>query len=180
MTKNQGLKGIENDIKSKYNKAVKELADEVAFKIENAYETFIEQFYEDYPNPKSYERTYSTYLGSNAYNDVFGQGIQQFGDSYFAGINVSSSNIPGNPYRAYKGWVFDRTFVKGIHGINKKDKGKMNKYRGSGYGKELIRVKTIKNMSPAPKTLMDREFGRIMKKSNMDKMFSDALSKAFN
>lgn len=174
------LQSIQKDIEKRFKSAIKDMADDVAFEIEKAYETVIEEFYNDYPNPVSYERTYSTYLGSNAYDDIFGQGIQQFGDSYFAGINVSSSNIPGDPYRAYKGWVFERTFYKGIHGINKKDKDRMNKYRGKGYEKDLIRVKVIKNMSPTPKSRMDTRFKNITKKSNMDKMFSDALNKAFN
>ena len=122
-----------NDFKKKYNKAVKEFAQEIAHEIERAYESVIDMFYEDY-DPLYYRRTYSTYLASTGYNHLYEPwNFQHIGDSYFVGINVDGSNIPGNPYRAYKHWVFDRTFYKGIHGINRNDLIKMNKKRGGRY-----------------------------------------------
>ena len=178
--RNNGLDKFMQKIKQKYKEAVREMAEEVAFQIEKSYESAISKFYEDY-DPRYYERTYSTYLGSNAYNDIFNQGVQQFGNVFLAGINVDSTNIPGNPYRAQnKAWVFDRTFYKGIHGINRFDKTKINKHRGHGYQKEEIKITSIKNMHPAPKVLMDKEFKKITKKANMDKMFNQAMNKVLN
>lgn len=173
--KDQGLNSMLRDIEKKYNIALKELAEEITYQIENSYETVIDKFYEDY-SPRYYDRTYSTYIGSDHYDDMFN--FQQLGDTYLAGINVSSSNIPGSPYRADTDWVFDRTFYGGIHGINRTDKIRMNKTRGRGYEKDLINITTIKNMHPAPKVLMDKEFKRITKKSNMDKLFNQAMNKA--
>lgn len=172
--KKDSLDVILEDVTKKYNKAVKDMAVEVAYKIEAAYESAIEAFYNDYPDPIYYDRTYSTYLGSNAYDDVYNYGIQQFGNSYFAGINVSSSNIPGNPYRAYKGWVFDRTFEQGIHGINRNDLIKMNKPRSKD---DHIKRKVIKNMTPPPRVLMDKAFKELTKKGSLDKIAMECLAK---
>lgn len=177
MAKNQGLDSIRKDIEKKYNIALKELAEEMSYQIESAYETVIDKFYDDY-SPKYYDRSYSTYIGSDHFNDMFN--YQQLGDTYLAGINVSGSNIPGSPYRADTDWVFDRTFYKGIHGINREDKIRMNKTRGRGYEKELIKITTAKNMHPAPKALMDKEFKKITRKSNMDKLFNEAMNKALS
>lgn len=165
---------IVKDTKKRYSKAIEEMAEEVAYEIEKSYESVIDMFYSDY-TPRIYQRTYSTYLGSNAYNDIFNNGVIQYGNSYFAGINVSSSNIPGNPYEAYKGWVFDRTFYKGIHGINRNDLMQMNKKRSKD---NHITIRNMpKNMSPAPKKLMDKEFKKLTKKQNLDKMFEEAMKR---
>lgn len=165
------------DITTKYNKAVKEFAEEVLYEIETAYENVIDKFYADY-TPDYYDRTYSTYLGSSGYEDTNNPyNLWNIGDSWFAGINVSSSNIPGHPYKAYKGWVFDRTFFKGIHGIARADLRKINKYRGKLYHKEVIKIKTPKAMVPPPKKLLDREFKYITKHQKLDEQFNKIVRK---
>ena len=51
MAKGSGLRGIQKDIEKKFYKAVAELAEDVAFDIEAAYEQSIDEFYADY-DPK--------------------------------------------------------------------------------------------------------------------------------
>lgn len=169
-----GMRAIANDIRRRFNSAVAEFAEEVAFEIEKSYESVIEQFYDDY-DPLYYVRGFHLYYGSNGFESPFSdEVVQKFGDSYFAGIAVSSSYIPGDPYRAYKGYVFDRAFYKGIHGINRSDLIRINKNKIGG---NELRVSTPKNMKPAPKTLMEREFKRLTKKRNMDAMFQPILER---
>lgn len=109
------LEVIKAEIETKFNAAIIDMAAETTFLIEAAYESVVQSFYDDY-TPRVYQRTYSTYLGSDRYNDPFG--FTPVGDdAYEAGINVDPANIPGNPYRAKKEWVFPRTFEEGIHGF---------------------------------------------------------------
>lgn len=164
---------ILKDITNKFNKAVEEMASEVTFQIEEAYEDTIEEFYEDY-DPIYYNRTYSTYLASTGYDNPFTP-LMHIGDSYFAGIGVSGSNIPYNPYVAYKNWVFNRVFYKGIHGINRADVIRINKYRARENRYIIKNIPT--NMKPVPKKIMDSRFKKITKKSNLDKMFNDLMDK---
>lgn len=195
-------KAILKNIKKRFNIVLQEFAEDVAFNIEKAYESVIDMFYADYgPNngePWFYERTYSTYQASSGYDQIFSpNNIQHYGDSYFSGIGVSSSNIPSNPYNAYKEWVFNRTFYKGIHGISSADvRGKneqiRQKYKRQRQLMRMLKkkhkglkidskmqglIKNVpKNMHPAPKKVMDKQFKQITKKANMDKMFQEALS----
>lgn len=117
-----------------FDDAVEEMAQEVLFRIENIYETAIDRFYADY-NPLYYNRTYSTYLASSGYDNLFSpQNIHGSGNQWTAGITVGPANIPGKPYRADTDWVFDRTFNKGIHGI------RAGKAFGKSFDKKFLRV----------------------------------------
>ena len=132
---------------------------EVGFQIEQAYESCIQKFYEDYPgngkNPKYYNRTYSTYEGSNAYHDTFKRMVKIKTDKgYKVGIRVAARYINGQPYQNDKGWVFDRTWKKGIHG-----------------------TREIGIMSPTPQVLMRRWF-RKFKKTGAKKILRDATKYA--
>ncbi len=172
------LEKFKADMRKKYQMAVRDLAQEVAFEIEKAYESVVQRFYNDYPNPSSYKRTYSTYLGSSAYDSPFEYGVQKFGDSYFSGMQVSASNIPGNPYKANKGWVFDRTFYEGIHGYHRNEAIKANatKKKGDVY----MSVKHApRRMNPPPRKLMDKEYKHIVQKKNIDRIFAAAMEKYF-
>lgn len=122
---------IMKDLKPRFDKALKSTAEEVSFEIEKTYEDCIQSFYEDY-EPMYYRRTLSTYLASSNYNDIFK--IDEIGNSAFrAGITVDAHNIHGDPYRADKEWVFNRTFEKGIHGRNRNDRIKAkDKYHKPG------------------------------------------------
>ena len=167
-----------------FNKAVKDTAEEISFRIESIYESAIEDFYLSY-EPKSYSRTYSTFLGSNHYETPFE--YMQFGNTYFSGIQVDSGNIPGDPYRAKKNWVFDRSFYKGIHGFITVDQPKINKRKKEiGY---RIKIKNYPERmrgsrlafdpndstgkrSMSPKNLMDTRFRKyIAKPGAIDAVF---------
>lgn len=166
-------KDLLTDITEKFNEAVEEMASEMTFQIEHAYEETIDEFYEDY-DPVSYDRTYSTYLASTGYDNATTP-LMHVGDAYFAGIGVNGSNIPGQPYEMPKHWVFDRTFYKGIHGINRNDVFKMNKDRTRDNRITIKNVPT--NMKPAPKSVMKKKFKELTKKKNMDKIFDEIVNK---
>ena len=118
-----------------FNDSVEEMAQEVLIKIEYMYETAIDLFYADY-NPLYYNRTYSTYEGSSGAKDLFSpQNIYGSDNNWTAGIIVDPSFINNKPYRADTDWVFERTFVKGIHGIN------TGKAWGKKTSKTFVRVK---------------------------------------
>lgn len=111
------------------NRAAEYMKEEFAF----LYASVIVAFYEDY-SPRTYERTFSTftaglegrYSDPNSYTanpqprvavrsiDV-GQGRE-------IKMHISSEYI-GSPYRAAADWVFDRTYVEGIHGFSRSDIG---------------------------------------------------------
>ena len=210
LKKEDKLNKMLNEVDEKLSIAVSNMADELSFKIEATYEKVISAFYADY-TPIEYDRTYSTFLGSNAYdNPFFINESENTENSKIAGILVGSDFIPGNPYKANKDWVFDRTFISGIHGVNvhtvrhrnttlfKKDQqrrllaayfNKLNKnqkklrLRTKGViplqetlGSILVHNTNIPtNMNPPPKKIMDKEFKKLIKKKNLDKMFNDQI-----
>ena len=105
-------------LKKLFDDSVKEMAQEVFFRIQGLYESAIQQFYNDY-DPLYYQRTDSTWYGSSGTDDYYSsRNIAKRGDIYYTGIHVGPSFIKGNPYRADKDWVFWRTYNKGIHGIS--------------------------------------------------------------
>lgn len=129
MAKDKALKEWEKA----FNGVLQEVAMEMQVRIETMYEIAIMDFYEQY-EPISYIRTGATYYGSNKYSPSGPMGKSFFSNlakrrnEYFAGIKVSSdyitSNWGGNPYRADTDWVFERTFVKGIHGNTSSERRK--------------------------------------------------------
>ena len=121
---------IKKKIKDKANKivndALENIREEVAFQIESHFELFIDKFYADYPSPKRYERTFSTYYASDSYESL---SVALTKGENKVGIYISSDNIPGNPYYVPgkyghrrngdpvdKEWVFENTFELGRHG----------------------------------------------------------------
>ncbi len=113
MAKNP-LDEIKKDIEKRYRKALDEFASEMSFQVEAAYESVVQSFYDDY-TPRYYKRTGSTYKFSDHFNNEFE--YTPFGDEYEYGIRANTNNVEGNPYRADKDWVFERTFGQGIHGF---------------------------------------------------------------
>ena len=103
------------ELNKKMNIAMKNMAEELAFQIEELYENAIQMFYEDY-NPRYYNRTYSTYEGSSGAHSPLDT-VLPTNNGYQTGIIVDSANISGDPYNADKDWVFPRTFEQGIHGM---------------------------------------------------------------
>ena len=201
---------ILKDMEKNVNYAIVNAANEISFQIESAFENAISLFYSNY-DPIVYNRTYSTFLASSGYEDPFSsENVYLSGNLWFAGITVGDPNIPGDPYRASKDWVFDRTFNKGIHGINIKtvrhrnstlfNKDRQKRILAAYFSKlnknqQKIKVHTKgiiplrqtlgtitvqntsipKNMVPPPRKLLDREFKKITKRQNLDKIFNDQL-----
>lgn len=175
------MKKVEKGLK----KALEETAEDILFEIEKAYEDTVDDFYDDY-DPRWYKRTHSTYLASSGYDDLYNdKNFHRIGeDDYRVGINVSSGNIPGNPYRSKwrpeeggqkkqvdKEWVFRRTFDEGIHGkTSTKNLKKNRKYFEST-------VTSIKPMSPTPKKRMDERFAKISNQDHIDKIFTEKINK---
>ena len=176
---------ILKDIKKKYDKALDEFAQDIALEIEEGYEFAIDSFYADY-NPLWYNRTYSSYTGSSAgalgiYNPT---NFSVIDDVYTVGTTISAEYIPGKPYRADTDWVLERTFVKGIHGINNRDeqsysRTKIHRSKKKGVTGISIQSRNIKNMHPTPKVLMDKEFKKITAKRRMSKKFNECMNKQF-
>lgn len=197
------------DLEKLYNDAVEEMAEEVLFQIESEYESNIDRFYNDY-SPLYYDRTYSTYMGSSGGNSLFSpQNFKIVDNGYVVGINVDPSNIIGNPYHADKDWVFKRTYLKGIHGINAENivRRKHKKYfkRTRKYGKTYgIRMrmyngeyKTIgtrmklsrmpvttssimSNLVPSPSAAMNKWWRKYCGVRNFRKMFNEIIESKIN
>ena len=183
---------ILKDIKKKYDKALDEFAQDIALEIEEGYEFAIDSFYADY-NPLWYDRTYSSYLGSSAYAlGIYDPtNFNVTGDIYTVGTTVSPEYIQGKPYGAsdkysdITEWVFERTFVKGIHGINNREeqsysRTKIYRNKKKGVAGISIQSRNIKNMHPTPKVLMDKEFKKITSKRRMSKKFNECMNKQFS
>ena len=123
-------------IRKSINNALEQTAIELNYMIEIMYGQAIDAFYNSY-EPDYYRRTFSTYYGSDLYDNPQINVATKMGNDYIAGITVSSDNIPGHPYnRSPKDypnkteWVFNRTYQFGIHGttmIERRQWGK-NKY----------------------------------------------------
>ena len=123
MAKSKQLTILGKEIKKQFKTALKETTIQLNEVLEYMYENAIEAFYESM-TPKYYNRTGSTFYGSDLYdneNKISNPVI--IGNEYIAQVTVSPSNIPGQPYykgnqnRPDKNWVFERTYIEGIHGI---------------------------------------------------------------
>lgn len=181
------LEAVRADIEKRYNDAMVKMAEEMTYQIESAYESVVQQFYNEY-TPRSYDRTYSTYLGSDKYNNLFG--YTPIENGYESGIIVDSNNIPGNPYRAEKDWVFERTFSEGIHGYFKveyeqwmNERFKKYKWSKKKTAREKERIEKMLKHAPKksspPQKEMDRKFKQLTKPRNMNKICKNIMDEAF-
>lgn len=201
------LDEIRDDIEKKYRQAAYEVAREVTFQIEKAYESVISKFYNEKAFngsniPKVYKRTESTIKASDRWDDIFG--VTPVGQNgYESGITVGAGNIPGDPYRADKEWVFTRTFEEGIHGfyeqeakdwaderrikltteavmknLRKKDPKSAQKLK-----KEMQRMERMIYSAPkffrSPKEGMDNLFKTINSTKYLDKISKEKMKEVF-
>lgn len=120
-------KEIENDVKIKIEKALKNAARDITSDLEKAYESAVDAFYASY-SPVYYHRDYNTYLASDTWNDYDCEKNLQWEKSngniigFKTGIKVSSNYITGSagsPYKDPTDYVFERTYYYGIHGTIK-------------------------------------------------------------
>ena len=150
--KKSSLDLILSDVKRKQKKAVKRTAKRVTERIQSEFKNATTDFYDEY-NPKSYDRTFSTYALSDNYGGI--ESPEPFGDGgYLAGIEVNSSNIGENPYRADLDWVVDRTWNKRIHGIE-----------------------TIKHKKTSPDKMLEKSVKRLVKSKEITKIFNEEIAK---
>ena len=133
-------------LKRKYRAAIKNTARDFMLDFKRYYNEAIDAFYNDY-EPLKYKRTYMTYAASSLNKGYINPATE--GESFLAEITVSPENIPGEPYmnrvtpfggitgeESKKEIIFPRTFVKGIHGINRNDnltRVRRNRYRKKRY-----------------------------------------------
>lgn len=121
-----------------YDKALSMLAQEVGEAIQEGFNYSISTFYSAY-HPDWYDRTESMFSFSSGYSNSAGWEplYKRKGKlKYEAGITVGPENVKGNPYEknpkhgldVNAEWVFDVSYMKGIHGFNRQNIfAKMNK-----------------------------------------------------
>lgn len=143
MAEQNKLDFITKDVKRRAKIAARKTAKKVTADIQKMYKETVTEFYDHY-DPSSYKRTFSTYEGSDGYGKENFDPIE-VGDDYLAGIEVSPSNIEGDPYEADKDYVFERTFVKGIHGFTPEEAEQYNSVKG------------ITPMSPPPEKVLEKK-----------------------
>ena len=178
------LDGLSKRISAAMDSALEKVAIEVGYEIEKIYESVITEFYDSY-EPHRYDRTKSTFYGSDIYGNYHDP--VRIDDGFLAGISVSPDTIPGNPYRADKNWVFERTFVKGYHGYNGKE---IKKWRQLPHIRELIkagkyhyyRPPEMRVMKTKPEKLMEKRVRKLAKDlpKKYNQMFVDELTKAIS
>lgn len=115
-----------DEVKRAFDTAISVVASQVGDEIQTAFDSAIVKFYSDY-DPTSYDRTETMFQFSSGYRlgpkkPLF----EKKGDmKYEAGIIVSPNNVSGNPYKKNHGirvtpkFVFNVSYMKGIHGFNR-------------------------------------------------------------
>ena len=177
-TNEQKMKELDTAVR----KGIEEGLKEVLYQFNNIYTRSIDRFYKDY-EPHRYDRTFTTYAGSdladmwglsavsqNTYRP-FMKNIRQIGkNTYYGAMNIDYSyiyeNTGRNPYNSPLDYVFERTFVEGIHGMTPEEA----KARKLSWHK--------KPMNPPPKHFMDKEYLSFQKdKKRLDGIFDGAISR---
>lgn len=162
---------LPSEFKRRINKTVKHIKEEaslqVAKDIKHMYNSAIKDFYADY-RPRSYNRTFSAFIADNLRGtDDYSKIIEQHDDGFTVAFSVGDGFISGNPYRAKKDWVFNRTFVEGIHGWTPDEVMNIPNHFLGGYGYDPDRhdeyfvnmlqrwTNVPKPLSPPPKAKLD-------------------------
>ena len=105
------------EIKKRVMSVAEDIGYDLAEHVQILYDNAVDLFYNSY-DPWYYDRTYSTYLGSNGEDgvgDLFHVKETNTGVEITAGIIVDSSGL-GQPYKDPADYVFKRTWQWGIHG----------------------------------------------------------------
>lgn len=196
----------------RFDSALESVAIVVGEEIEAAFERAIVEFYSSY-HQTVYERTESLFKLSSGYPKGANLPLwKKKGKlSYEAGIDVKPKYVPGNPYKKIPPhglnvdteWVFDVSYMKGIHGFNIRNVRTTKKKWKPGYSNKrkeftnlfsefriplsmyqdvaandfsLFRTKesSVPTNSTPPDDLMRKSFKDI--KNNMEGRLSAALS----
>lgn len=136
--------------------AISNAVNDIAFDIENMYQTVIDQFYNDY-SPTKYSRTYSGY-------EAYIKHIKKIRNGYECGIIVDGSKIPQGTYSSIynhnpvdSSFVFERTFERGLH------------------GNYITDIYSPSQMSPAPKEQMDKLFQEYKNSGQLKSIFNHSI-----
>ncbi len=111
------------DAKKKMQTAMKKAAEDIAWKVEEKYETCIDAFYKSYPpgggEPPYYDRGYNLYNASSAgaLGNTYAN-VSVSSDEFTSGIIVSGDNM-SDPYKDPASYVLKGAFVLGYHGTSK-------------------------------------------------------------
>lgn len=108
---------IANDVKKRIAEIFEKAAYDISFEIEGQYESCIDAFYNSY-SPRSYNRGHNLYKGSSCRDNIMNEYKCEINDdiSWFqAGIRILPSTL-GNPYHDPQEYVFNRSYMWGIHG----------------------------------------------------------------
>ena len=170
------VKQIQSLINKSTNEMLQGVYENILHEIERNYEDVVDKFYQDY-TPRSYRRTYSTYLASDAYSGKYELRQNLTGDLAImhVGIKVSTKNISGNPYLlGDKAQIFENTFVYGHHGGRfVKSDGTFSRFSPKNGTMPLY----IKTMTPTPKQLMDKWFEKFTNGNQINQIINREMTK---
>lgn len=117
------LNKIYRDLKNRIRDTLPTIAYEIGDKMFNKYVDCVQAFYDDMPESDGYYRTYSTFLGSSisySYDEkTTGSLRNDSGEDTTFSIHVNMKVDPtylGDPYHDPVDYVFERTWIYGIHG----------------------------------------------------------------
>lgn len=108
----------DKEIEEMFKEVAQEVVGEFNYQMRSMYEKAIYVFYADY-KPKYYDRTESLLEANNLYDNpdkTWNVDYNRANQIVSGGLFVDPKYIKGNPYRADKDWVFNRSYKKGIHG----------------------------------------------------------------
>lgn len=117
------LEEIKKDVYAKLKPRVESVMEDIAYEIQEHYESFVDKWYEAGPigskgHPKYYDRTYDTFFASTGTHTMKNtSSVIETNDGFEgeAGIIVSPANLHGY-YDDSAYYVFPRTWEQGIHG----------------------------------------------------------------
>ena len=182
---------LPDEIDKKIDRAITKILNACAEKMANdcreQYEKIIDNFYADY-RPHSYNRTLETKYAHNLYRNNY-KSITTFIDSNTVQIIFSpgSEYIEGNPYRANKDWVYERTYIEGIHGWTPEEVLEYSSGANYGYyGKhgDFFINKMLnympEPMSPSPKECIDEWYKKYKTPTNLRRILQPIAKKILN
>ena len=186
---------LPKEVDQKINRAIKKIlnacAEQMANDCKTQYYKVISEFYADY-KPHLYDRTLSTRWAHNMYNKTYKDITTMIDDTTVQIVfSPGSEYIKGKPYRADTDWVFERTYIEGIHGWTPDEVNTIpNNFLG-GYNYDsqkhdryfdiMMGWKNVPEpMSPSPKERMDAWYKEYRKPTNLRQVLQPIAKKILN
>lgn len=176
-----------DDFEKDVDLAVRDFATEIGEKIKMAYVNSIDYFYNQY-EPSSYKRTWNletSYIGVGG-KKKYKRNYKRK-NYYLCGIFVGDEYISGEPYlkrygrQMYKSEVFERSWLKGIHGFNITDVRSANKGMTKEQYKYRWNPKTIPETTrPAPAINFKKDFRSITDRASIRKQLLEKVGFGIN